>query len=139
MELKNEPQTFKIVKIADPRGNLSVLQYPMSLPFEPARVYWIHDAPAGSIRFGRAFYSTNEVMVALSGSVDVSLHTADMVKTITLNRADEGLFIPAMTWRDISNFATNSVVMVVSSNLFDETDYIRDIEMFNQLIHNGIQ
>lgn len=131
----NKPQLIDIVKISDPRGNLSVLQYPTSLPFEPARTYWIHDVPGGMMRYGHAFYSAQEVIVALSGSFDVTCEdSSGKTYRFTLSRANQGLLVPAMTWRELHNFATNSVALVVSSTLFDEVDYIRDKTYFDTLI-----
>lgn len=133
----NNPHLIDIVKISDPRGNLSVLQHPSSLPFEPVRAYWIHDVPGGMIRDGHAFYSAQEVIVALSGSFDVTTEdSTGKTCRFTLSRANQGLLIPAMTWRELHNFATNSVALIVSSTLFDEVDYIRDKSHFDSLITN---
>ena len=130
----NNPHLIDIVKIADPRGNLSVLQYPSSLPFDIARTYWIHDVPGGMTRYGHAYYSSQEFIVAISGSFDVITENADGIKKFTLSKADTGLYIPQMTWRELDNFATNSVALIVTSTLYDEVDYIRDKTYFDQLL-----
>lgn len=130
----NEPQIIDITKITDPRGNLAVLQPPATVPFEMARAYWIHDIPAGGSRPGHAYYSSKEVIIALSGSFSVITESASGVQRFTLSRADCGLFLPPMTWREIYNTSTNSVALVISSTLYNEFDYIRDINKFKQII-----
>lgn len=132
----SKPQLIDIVKISDPRGNLSVLQYPSTLPFEPVRAYWIHDVPSGMMRHGHAFYSAQELIVALSGRIEVSTESPDgSVKRFTLSRPDQALYVPPMTWRELDNFATNSAVLIVSNRLYDEMDYIRDKNVYNNLVN----
>lgn len=131
---RNNPTIYKILKIADPRGNLSVIQHPSTLPFEPARVYWVTDVPSGMNRFGHAYYSSREVIVALSGSIEISTESSDgHMDRFTLSSPDQALYIPPMTWRELSHFATNSVALIVSDTLFDELDYIRDHDYFRSL------
>lgn len=131
----NKPQLIDIVKISDPRGNMSVLQHPSSLPFEPVRAYWIHGVPAGMMRYGHAYYSGQEMIVALSGCLDVATESPDgSVQRFTLSRPNQALFIRAMTWRELDNFATNSVALVVADTLYDEVDYIRDINYYHRLV-----
>lgn len=132
----SKPQLIDIVKISDPRGNLSVLQYPSTLPFEPVRAYWIHDVPSGMMRHGHAFYSAQELIVALSGRIEVATESPDgSVKRFTLSRPDQALYVPPMTWRELDNFATNSAVLIVSDRLYDEMDYIRDKNVYNNLVN----
>lgn len=84
------------------------------------------------MRHGHAYYSSHEVIIAISGSFDVATETSDgSVKRFTLSRATQGLYIPPLTWRELDNFATNSVALIVSSSLYDEVDYIRDPEQFH--------
>ena len=85
-------------------------------------------------RYGHAYYSSQEFIVAISGSFDVITENADGIKKFTLSKADTGLYIPQMTWRELDNFATNSVALIVSSTLYDEVDYIRDKTYFDQLL-----
>lgn len=130
----NKPQLIDILKISDPRGNLAVLQSPGSLPFEPARVYWINDVPAGEMRTGHAFYSSRELIVALAGSLQVTTESLDgEIRRFTLSRPGQGLFVPSMTWRELTEFTTNSVALVVSDSLYDPLDYIRDKNEFDNL------
>lgn len=125
-----------IVRFSDPRGNLSVLEHPGALPFAPRRAYWIYDVPAGNYRDGHAYRRSTEVIVALSGSFDITVENEDGIRRFTLSRPDTGLLVPPLTWRCIDNFATNSVALVVTDTLYDESDYIRDKGLFDSLIAN---
>lgn len=133
-----EPHIVDIPKICDPRGNLSFIQDGDKLPFEIARVYWIYDVPAGRVRHGHAFRSQSELIVALSGSFDVVTELPGGEKgKFHLARPFEGLFLPPMVWREITGFSTNSVAMVLSSELYDEGDYIRDHNLFMTMSRHG--
>ena len=123
----NNIRIIDIPRINDPRGNLSFVQHPSVCPFEINRVYWLYDIPAESIRDGRALRNTDEMIIALAGSFDVILEDKQGAKcTFHLNRSYKGLYVPAGTWRSITNFVTNSVVLVLASRVYDENDYIRD-------------
>jgi hypothetical protein len=135
----NAPEIFDLPCIRDPRGNLSVLQYPSTMPFEPMRTYWIYDVPSGMVRNGHAYYSQQEVIVALSGSFDVVTDGTDGVHRFELNRAYQGLYLPPLTWRELDNFSTNAIALVISSALYDETDYIRDIDTYHEILSHGIR
>lgn len=113
-------------KIEDPRGNLTFIEEENQIPFEIKRVYWIYDVPGGQIRGGHAFKEQQELIVALSGSFDVVIKDGSTVQTFSLNRSYYGLYIPAGLWREMNNFSTNSLAMVLSSTEFSEDDYIRD-------------
>lgn len=127
-------QLVDIPKILDPRGNLSFIENgAASLPFDIARVYWIYDVPGGEIRHGHAFYAAWELIVALSGSFDVNLDNGTETATVHLARSYQGLVVPAMTWRMLDNFSTNSVAMVLSSTPYDPADYIYDADLFRRL------
>jgi hypothetical protein len=128
-----KPQIVTLPKILDPRGNLSFIQNRTHLPFDIKRCYWIYDVPGGEMRYGRALRSTSELIVALSGSFDVVVTAADGTKTTyQLNRSYNGLLLPEMTWRSLENFSTNSVAMVLASTVYDEADYIRDFNQYQQ-------
>ncbi len=130
----NKPHTFDVVKIADARGNLSVLQYPSTLPFNPVRAYWITDVPSGQMRLGHAYYSAQEVIVALAGSVRVTTQSiGGEMKRFTLSHPYQALYVPPMTWREIDNFATNASVLIVTDTLYDEVDYIRNKDEFDRI------
>ena len=128
-----EPKILNLPKIGDPRGNLSVVEGTHEVPFDIKRVYWIYDVPGGMRRFGHAFKTQEEFIVALSGSFDVVLNDGKETKRYHLARSYYGLYVPPMTWRTIDNFSTNSVVYVLSSQKYDPADYIEDFEEFKRL------
>ncbi|WP_445714993.1 sugar 3,4-ketoisomerase [Flavobacterium sp.] len=118
-----------IPKIEDPRGNLSVIEKDV-VPFEIKRVYYLYDVPAGAERGGHSHKKQQEFLIALSGSFDVILNDGKVQKTITLNKPFEGLLIPNGIWRELKNFSSGAVCLVVASDVFDEADYIRDFDDF---------
>ncbi|GAK89664.1 hypothetical protein JCM19297_1492 [Nonlabens ulvanivorans] len=118
-----------IPKITDPRGNLAVIEGD-TIPFKMERVYYLYDVPSSSQRGGHAHKELRQLIVALSGSFDVVLDDGKEQKTITLNKPDKGLLIPTMVWRELENFSSGSVCMVVASMDFSEDDYIRDYNDF---------
>lgn len=117
-------------KILDYRGNLSFVEENNHIPFTIRRVFWIYDVPGGEERGGHAYKETEELIVALSGSFDVMLDDGSKKITIHLNRSYQGLYVPKMVWREMRNFSTNSVAMVIASTDYDERDYIRDYGEF---------
>jgi oxalate decarboxylase/phosphoglucose isomerase-like protein (cupin superfamily) len=121
-------------KIADPRGNLTFLQNPDQIPFKIQRVFWSYDVPGGEVRGAHAYYNQEEIIIALSGSFDVIITKADGSKQkFSLNRSYYGLYLPALTWRAMENFSTNSLGLHISSSNFDESDYIRDFGIYQRL------
>lgn len=132
-----KPQIINFPKICDHRGNLSFIQNRQHLPFDIARTYWIYDVPGGERRDGHAFRTQHEVIVALSGSFDVVINNGIEEQRFHLSRSYYGLYIPPMTWRELDNFSTNSVALVISSTLYDENDYIRDFSQFKKLKYNA--
>lgn len=128
---------IELPKIPDPRGNLSFIEENSHIPFKIERTYWIYDVPGGQQRGGHAFKEQQELVVALSGSFDVIINDGKEEKRFHLNRSYVGLFIPNGLWRYMDNFSTNSVVLVLSSTLFDEADYIRDYNEFLKRQTNG--
>lgn len=122
-----------IPKITDPRGNLAVIEKE-TIPFDINRVYYLYDVPSSSHRGGHAHKELQQLLVALSGSFDVVLDNGTEKKVVTLNKPDKGLLIPTMVWRELENFSSGAVCMVVASHEFSELDYIRDYDQFiNQL------
>jgi dTDP-4-dehydrorhamnose 3,5-epimerase-like enzyme len=121
---------INLPKIEDPRGNLSIIEEDKQIPFKIQRVYWIYDVPGGQIRGGHAFKEQQELIVALSGSFDIVVDDGKANKIISLNRSYYGLLIPAGLWRQMQNFSTNSLAMVMSSTHYFEDDYIRDYDEF---------
>lgn len=128
------PQIINVPKITDPRGNLSFFENDNQLPFKIRRSYWIYDVPGGESRGGHAFKTSEEFIVALSGSFDVVLDNGSEKKTYTLNRSYYGLYVPKMCWREMVNFSTNSLALIVSSTDYNADDYIRDHDEFLRLV-----
>jgi len=123
-------QIIDLPKIEDPRGNLSFLEGENQIPFKIERSYWIYDVPGGETRGGHAFREQHEFIIALSGSFDVIIYDGNDKKTIPLNRSYYGVYIPPGLWREMGNFSTNSLALVLSSTPFSEEDYIRDYNEF---------
>jgi dTDP-4-dehydrorhamnose 3,5-epimerase-like enzyme len=121
---------IELPKIHDPRGNLSFIEEENHAPFKIKRAYWIYDVPGGEVRGGHAFKNQHEMIVAISGSLDVVINDGASRKTFSLNRSYYGLYIPPGIWRQMENFSTNSLALVLSSTEFDDTDYIRDFEEY---------
>jgi len=122
-----------VPKILDERGNLSFIEKGTGIDFDIRRVYWIYDVPGGEIRGGHAFRNQKEIIVALSGSFDVSLHDGREERRFSLNRSFHALYVPQMIWRRMENFSTNSVALVLASTNYDASDYIWDFEEFIKL------
>jgi len=117
-------------KIEDFRGNLSFLEEDKHIHFKIKRTYWIYDVPGGQVRGGHAFKEQQEFIIALSGSFDVIIDDGNEKRTFSLNRSYYGLYIPANLWREMVNFSTNSLALVVSSTQYSECDYIRSYDAF---------
>lgn len=128
-----EPQIIQLPKITDLRGNLTFLQSPDSVPFDIARCYWVYDVPSGLSRDGHAYYTSQELIVALNGAFDVEVDNGHKVTTYRLQRPDRGLLVPPRHWRTIENFTTNGVALVLASTLYDADDYILDYNTFKEI------
>lgn len=120
---------LNLPKIQDPRGNLSVIENG-TIPFDIKRVYYLYDVPSGAYRGGHAHEELLQFLIPLSGSFDVILKDGKNVKTVTLNKPNKGLLIVPGIWREINNFSSGAVCLVLASTKFDESDYIRDFEEF---------
>jgi hypothetical protein len=125
---------INLPKIEDPRGNLSLIEEQNHIPFKIERCYWIYDVPGGQTRGGHAFKQQEELIVALSGSFDVVIDDGITKYTFSLNRSYYGLYVPACLWRQMQNFSTNSLALVLSSTQFSEQDYVRDHQEFLNII-----
>jgi hypothetical protein len=123
-------ELINLPKIIDPRGNLSIIEEGKTLPYKIERVYWIYDVPGGEARGGHAFRQQQEFIVAVSGSFDVIIDDSKQQVTYSLNRSYYGLYVPSGLWRQMTNFSTNSLAMVLSSTEYDADDYIRDYSEF---------
>ena len=120
-------------KNGDRRGNLSVIAQMKQIPFKIERAFWIYDVPGGEFRGGHAYRESEEFIVALSGSFDVIVDDGKEKQAFSLNRSYYGLYVPKLMWREMVNFSTNSLALVLSSTPYDEADYIRDYEEFKQI------
>jgi dTDP-4-dehydrorhamnose 3,5-epimerase-like enzyme len=125
---------LSVPKIEDPRGNLSVIENDV-IPFEMKRVYYLYDVPSGAERGGHSHKEQQEFLVALSGSFDVILHDSQHEKLVTLNKPFEGLLITNGIWRELKNFSSGAVCLVIASAVFEEEDYIRTFSEFLQSKH----
>lgn len=126
----NKPRIIELVRHFDPRGNLSVIEEFKDIPFKIERTYWIYDVPGGEARGGHAYKNNEEFIVAMSGSFDVHLDDGKEKKKFHLNRSYYGLFVPKGLWREMDNFSTNSLALVLSSTKYNVNDYIRDYDVF---------
>ena len=117
-------------KILDERGNLTFLEGDRHIPFTIVRTYWIYDVPGGEQRGGHAFKEQEELIIALSGSLDVVVNDGMQEKHFYLNRSYFGLYIPNGLWRKMENFSTNSLVLVLSNTKYSNIDYIYDYDEY---------
>lgn len=128
--IMTDAKIINLPKIADPRGNLSIIEQIKQIPFIIKRAHWIYDVPGGVDRGGHAFKETEEFIVALSGSFDVEVDDGFEMKNFPLNRSYFGLFVPKGMWRTMTNFSTNSLALVLSSTEYDENDYVSDYKEY---------
>ncbi len=126
----SDVKLINLPKIEDPRGNLSFLEELNHIPFKINRSYWIYDVPGGQVRGGHSFMIQEEFIIAISGSFDLVVDDGQNSQTFSLNRSYHGIYIPAGIWRQMENFSTNSVAVVLSSTTFDPNDYIREYDDF---------
>lgn len=123
-------KVIELPKIHEPRGNLTFVESNNQIPFAIERVYYLYDVPGGSERGGHAHKGLHQLIIAMSGSFDVLLDDGKEKIKIHLNRSYQGLYICPMIWREIDNFSSASVCMVLASNKYDEADYYRDYAEF---------
>jgi hypothetical protein len=131
----DKPLILNLPKIIDPKGNLTFLQYPNQVPFIIKRVFWTYDVPGGEHRGGHAYKEQHEIIIALSGSFNVVVTYPDgTLEHFSLNRSYYGLYLPPKTWRHMENFSTNSLGLHLSSKTYQESDYVRSVSEYTQLI-----
>ena len=127
----------QLPRINDPRGNLTFVESGHHIPFDIRRVYYLYDVPGGSERGGHAHKSLQQIIIAMSGSFDIHIDDGNARKTIHLNRSYYGLYLCPMIWREMDNFSSNSVCMVLASDFYDEMDYYREYEQFIWHVRQG--
>ena len=125
-----ECEILSLPKISDPRGNLTFVESGKQIPFDIERVYYTYDVPGGSERGGHAHKALHQLIIAMSGSFDVVLDDGQNKKRVHLNRSYKGLYVCPMIWRELDNFSSGSVCMVLASNKYNEEDYFRDYAEF---------
>lgn len=120
----------ELPKISDSKGNLTFLESERHVPFQIHRVYYTYDVPGGEARGGHAHRTCRELIIAASGSFEVLLSDGETSRSFFLNRSYIGLYVPGMIWRSLRNFSSGSVCLVLASELYDESDYIRDYQEY---------
>jgi len=128
----NDCRLIDLPKINEWRGNLTFIEGMRHVPFEIKRVYYLYDVPGGAARAGHGHKQLEQFIIAMSGSFDVLLDDGMLQKKVHLNRSYYGLYMPAMTWRELDNFSSGSVCLVLASAPYDEVDYYRDYATFKQ-------
>lgn len=120
----------ELPRIEDARGSLTVIEGDADVPFAVQRVYWLYDVPGGANRAGHGHRTLRQMIISMSGSCDVTLDDGYNKKLFHLNRSYFGLYVDSMMWRDIGNFSSNAVLLVLASHHYDEADYFRDYQDF---------
>ncbi len=128
---------LELPRIFDARGNLTFIEGGHHVPFDIQRVYYLYDVPGGAERGGHAHKGLHQLIIAMSGSFDVVLDDGRKKKRVHLNRSYRGLYVCPMIWRELDNFSSGSVCMVLASNRYDEADYYRDYEEY--LVAQGLK
>ncbi len=120
-------------KVTDARGNLTFIEESKHIPFAIKRVYYLYDVPGGESRGGHAHKQLQQFIIAASGSFDVIVDDGFKKKRFSLNRSYYGLYLPTMIWRELENFSSGSVCLVLASDLYNREDYIYDYEIFKKM------
>lgn len=135
----NDCRIIELPKIHDNRGNLTFIEGSRHVPFEIKRIYYLYDIPGGASRAAHGHKALHQLMIAMSGSFDVTIDDGTNKRHFHLNRSYYGLYIPPMLWRDLDNFSSGSVCMVLASDYYDENDYFRDHADFVRAAHGEKQ
>lgn len=130
---------IELPKISDQRGNLTFIESGRHIPFDIKRTYYLYDVPGGSTRAAHGHKNLHQLMISMSGSFDVVLDDGFEKKRFQLNRSYYGLYIPPMIWRDLDNFSSGSVCMVLASEFYSEEDYFRNYEEFIRAAREGLK
>lgn len=130
----DDARVIDLPKIQDARGNLTFIEAEVHVPFSVRRVYYLYDVPGGASRGGHAHRALEQFIIATSGSFDVVLDDGRRQKTVSLNRSYFGLYIPRMVWRELVNFSSGSVCVVLASHYYDASDYYRDYDEYRRVV-----
>ncbi len=133
----NECSIIDLPKIADPRGNLTFIEAVKHIPFEVKRVFYLYDVPGGAMRAGHALKKCHQFIIAVTGSFDVLLDDGVERKRYQLNRSYYGLYVCPMVWRELDNFSSGAVSLVLASESYSEADYYREYKDFLNALHAG--
>lgn len=137
MRSLEQPRIHDLRRISDPRGNLTPIEGNVDVPFEIKRVFYLYDVPGGESRAGHAHRVLQQLIIAASGSFDVSLDDGAATQVFQLNRSYRALYVPPMHWQHLTNFSSGSVCLVLASEHFDESDYYRDRDDFMRAVAAG--
>jgi len=132
----HDSRLIELAKIQDQRGNLTFIENSRHIPFDIKRVYYLYDVPGGAARAAHGHKALHQFMIAMSGSFDVSLDDGSEKKKYHLNRSYFGIYIPPMIWRDLDNFSSGAVCMVLASDYFEESDYFRSYDDFVRAVED---
>jgi dTDP-4-dehydrorhamnose 3,5-epimerase-like enzyme len=136
MHQLDQCRLIDLPKYHDPRGNLSVIEGNVQVPFDIKRVYYLYDVPGGSSRAGHGHIELQQLFIAMSGSFDVIVDDGYNRKKVHLNRSYYGLYVPGMMWREVENFSSGAVCLVLASTMYDVKDYYRDYDEFVAAAHS---
>ncbi len=123
-------RVIELPRINEPRGNLTFVEANRHIPFAIQRVYYLYDVPGGAERGGHAHKALHQLIIAMSGSFDIHLDDGHEKKSVHMNRSYNGLYVCPMIWREIDNFSSGAVCMVLASDYYDESDYYREYDQF---------
>ncbi len=129
-EMESSSKILHLPKVFDVRGSLTYVENAREIPFEVKRVFYLYDVPAGSSRAGHALKTCKQFLIAVSGSFDVVVEEKGIRQIFTLSKPYEGLFLPALVWREIHNFSAGAVCFVLASEYYEESNYCREITQF---------
>jgi hypothetical protein len=132
-----EWKMIDLPKVTDPRGNLTFIEGCKHIPFEMKRVFYLYDVPGGASRAGHALKTCHQFIIATLGSFDVILDDGAQRQRFHLNRSYYGLYVPPLIWREIDNFSSGSVCLVLASDFYNEADYYRDYAEFSKIAHEN--